>query len=50
MKEGIRIAVLQRQRVHMHFEEVLSEKEVMLDNYQVSFNSFDVSLYEVLKV
>lgn len=50
MKEGICIAVLHRKRVHSHFETVLSDEEVLLENYQATFTSYDNSLYEVLKV
>lgn len=50
MKEGIRIAVLHRQRVLSHFETALHDSETLLENYQVAVNAFDSSLFEVFKV
>lgn len=50
MKEGIRIAVLHRQRVLLHFETALCDSETMLENYQIAVTAFNNSLNDVFKV
>lgn len=50
MKEGIRIAVLHRQRVLLHFETALQDSEPLQENYQIAVKAFDSSLGDVFKV
>lgn len=50
MKEGIRIAVLHRQRFLLHFDTALQDSELMLENYQTLVKEFDNALNEVFKL